>query len=94
MRQTPDALPDDGFLDVTVINGMGKFEIIRNLKILYDGTILSHPKIDGYRCKNLKVSSDSVIYTEADGESLGHTPAEFSIIPAGINIVYGTEIIQ
>lgn len=94
MRQTPNALPDDGLLDVTIINGMGKFEIIRNLKILYDGTILKHPKIDGYKCKNLKVSSDSIIYTEADGESLGHTPVEFSIIPASINIVYGTNIIQ
>ncbi len=94
MRQTPFALPNDGLLDVTIINGMGKFEIIRNLKILYDGTILNHPKIDGYKCKNIKVSSDSVIYTEADGESLGHTPAEFSIIPASINIVYGTKIIQ
>ena len=90
MRQTPNALPDDGFLDVTVINGMGKLEIIRNLKILYDGTILSHPKVDGYRCKNIKVSSDSLLFVEADGESLGHTPAEFSIIPASINIVYGT----
>jgi YegS/Rv2252/BmrU family lipid kinase len=94
MRQTPDALPDDGFLDVTIINGMGKFEIIRNLKMLYDGTILSHPKINGYRCKNIKVSTDSPIYTEADGESLGHTPVEFSIIPGGISIVYGTKIIQ
>jgi len=94
MRQTPNAVPDDGFLDVTVINGMGKFEIIRNLKILYDGTILSHPKIEGYRCRNIKVSSDSVLHTEADGESLGHTPAEFSIIPASINVVYGTKLIQ
>jgi YegS/Rv2252/BmrU family lipid kinase len=94
MRQTPDALPNDGLLDVTIINGMGKIEIIRNLKILYDGSILSHPKIDGYRCKNVKVSSDSILFTEADGESLGHTPAEFSIIPSGINIVYGTNIIQ
>lgn len=94
MRQTPDALPDDGILDVTIINGIGKIEIIRNLNILYDGTILSHPKIDGYKCKNLKVSSDSIIYTEADGETLGHTPVEFSIIPASINIVYGTNIIH
>jgi YegS/Rv2252/BmrU family lipid kinase len=94
MRQTPDALPDDGMLDLTVINGMGKLEIIRNLKILYDGTILKHPKINGYRCKSIKVSSDSVIYAEADGESLGHTPVEFSIIPAGINVVFGTRIIQ
>lgn len=93
MRQTPDALPDDGLLDVTIINGMGKLEIIRNLKILYDGTILKHPKINGYRCKNIKVSSDSIIYTEADGESLGHTPAEFSIVPASVKIVYGTKTI-
>jgi YegS/Rv2252/BmrU family lipid kinase len=94
MRQTPDALPDDGLLDVTVINGIGKFEIIRSLKMLYDGTILSHPRIDGYKCRNLKVSSDSLLWAEADGESLGHTPAEFSIIPAGINIIYGSKLIQ
>jgi diacylglycerol kinase family enzyme len=93
MRQTPNALPDDGLLDVTLINGMGKFEIIRNLKILYDGTILSHPKIDGYRCRNIKVTSNSVIYVEADGESLGHTPVEFSIVPGSISIIYGTKII-
>jgi YegS/Rv2252/BmrU family lipid kinase len=92
MRQTPNALPDDGLLDVTIIKGMGKLEIIRNLKILYDGTILNHPKIDGFKCKKIKVTSDSIIYVEADGESLGHTPAEFSIIPSGINIIYGTKI--
>jgi YegS/Rv2252/BmrU family lipid kinase len=93
MRQTPRALPYDGLLDVTIIKGMGKFEIIRNLKILYDGTILTHPKIDGYKCKNIKVSSESAMYAEADGESLGQTPVEFNIIPESINIVYGTKII-
>ena len=93
MRQTPMAIPDDGLLDVTIINGMGKFEIIRNLKILYNGNILQHPKIDGYKCKNVKVSSKSAMYTEADGESLGQTPAEFNIIPDSIKIVYRTRII-
>jgi YegS/Rv2252/BmrU family lipid kinase len=93
MRQTPRAIPDDGLLDVTIINGMGKFEIIRNLKILYNGKILQHPKIDGYKCKNIKVTSEEVMFAEADGESLGRTPAEFSIIPSGIKIVYGTKII-
>lgn len=93
MRQTPDALPDDGMLDITVIKEMGRIEIIRNLKLLYDGTILSHPKVDGFRSTNLKVSSGSVLYLEADGESLGHTPAEFSIIPQALNVVYGTRLI-
>jgi diacylglycerol kinase (ATP) len=94
MRQTPRALPDDGLLDITIIKEMGKFEIIRNLKILYDGTILTHPKVDGYKCKNIKISSGSLLYAEADGESLGHTPVEFNILPDAIKIVYGTPLIR
>jgi YegS/Rv2252/BmrU family lipid kinase len=94
MRQTPDALPDDGLLDITVIKEMGRIEIIRNLKLLYDGTILSHPKVDGYRSTNLRVSCEKLLYAEADGESLGHTPVEFGIIPSAINIIYGTSLIQ
>lgn len=94
MRQTPNAIPFDGLLDVTVINGIGKFEIIRNLKILYDGSILSHPKIDGYRCRELSVNSSSLMFAEADGESLGHSPVSFGIIPSAINIIYGDLFIQ
>jgi len=94
MRQTPEAVPDDGLLDVTVIREIGRIEIIRALKLLYDGTILSHPKVDGYRTNKLSVRSGSLLYAEADGESLGHTPAEFSIIPSAINVVYGTRLIQ
>jgi YegS/Rv2252/BmrU family lipid kinase len=94
MRQTPDALPDDGLFDITVIRDIGKIEVIKNLKLLYDGTILSHPKIDGYRSDKLRVESESLLYLEADGESLGHTPVEFNIIPAAVNIVYGTRVIQ
>jgi len=94
MRQTPDALPDDGLLDITVIREMSRFEVIKSLKLLYDGTILSHPKVDGYRSTNLSVQSDSLLYIESDGESLGHTPAEFRILPGAINIVYGSRIIR
>jgi YegS/Rv2252/BmrU family lipid kinase len=93
MRQTPDALPDDGLFDITVIKEMGKIEIIKSLQLLYDGTIMSHPKVDGYRSNNLKVTSDSLLYIEADGESLGHTPVEFSIIPSAVNIIYRKKLI-
>jgi YegS/Rv2252/BmrU family lipid kinase len=93
MRQTPDALPDDGLFDITVIKEMGKIEIIKSLQLLYDGTIMSHPKVYGYRSNNLKVTSDSLLYIEADGESLGHTPVEFSIIPSAVNIIYRKKLI-
>jgi diacylglycerol kinase family enzyme len=94
MRQTPEALPDDGLLDVTVLREMGRIEIIRNLKLLYDGSILSHHKVDGYRVRNLHVESESILYVEADGESLGHTPVSFTVIPGALKVVYGRQIIQ
>ncbi|MDP4224034.1 MAG: diacylglycerol kinase family lipid kinase [Bacteroidota bacterium] len=93
MRQTPEAVPDDGLFDITIIKEIGRFEIIKSLKLLYDGTILSHPRVDGYRSNNLIVRSETPLWIEADGESLGHTPAEFGIIPSAIKIVYGTRLI-
>jgi YegS/Rv2252/BmrU family lipid kinase len=93
MRQTPEALPDDGYLDVTVIKNMGKLEIIRNLKILYNGKILEHSKITGYRCREIRISSDKQIWAEADGETLGHTPSRITLLPGAINMIYGTRLI-
>lgn len=87
MMQTPNAIPDDGLFDITVIRRMRKGEVIRNLKMLYDGSILDHPKIDGYKGKVILVDSDPLIHLEADGESLGHSPIEFRIIPKSINVV-------
>lgn len=89
MLQTPNALPDDGLFDITIIKNMRKGEIIRSLKKLYDGTILDHPKIEGYVGKNIKIDSDPLIHVEADGESLGHSPIEFNVVPKSINVICG-----
>ena len=88
MRQTPNAIPDDGLFDVTIIKKIRKGDIIMSLKMLYDGSILDHPKISGYMGKDILIDSDPLIHVEADGESLGHSPIEFNIIPKSINIIY------
>ncbi len=89
MMQTPKAIPDDGLFDITIIKKITKSDIIMSLKMLYDGTILEHPKIEGFTGKDILIDSDPLIHLEADGESLGHSPIEFSIIPKSVNIVYG-----
>jgi YegS/Rv2252/BmrU family lipid kinase len=89
MMQTPQALPDDGLFDITVVKKMRKGDILLSLKKLYDGSILEHPKIEGYTGKVVLIDSDPLIHLEADGESLGHSPIRFEIIPKSIRIVYG-----
>jgi YegS/Rv2252/BmrU family lipid kinase len=91
MMQTPNAITDDGLLDITIVNKMRKGEILMSLKKLYDGSIYDHPKIEGYTGKHILIDSDPLIHVEADGESLGHSPIEFNIIPKSINVVYNPE---
>jgi len=87
MIQTPNAIPDDGLFDITIIKRMRKGEVIRSLRMLYDGSILEHPKTAGYTGQVILVDSDPLIHLEADGESLGHSPIEFNILPQSINII-------
>ncbi|MCD4769451.1 MAG: diacylglycerol kinase family lipid kinase, partial [Bacteroidales bacterium] len=93
MMQTPNAVPDDGLFDITIIKNMRKGEIIRSIKKLYDGTILDHPKIEAYTGKNIKIDSDPLIHVEADGESLGHSPIEFNIKPESIRVICNVNFI-
>lgn len=89
MMQTPQALPDDGLFDITVVKKMKKSNLVMNLKRLYNGSILDHPKIEGYQGKKIIIDSDPLIHVEADGESLGHSPIEFRIIPRSVYVVCG-----
>jgi YegS/Rv2252/BmrU family lipid kinase len=89
MMQLPDAIADDGLFDITVINAIKKHDVILNLKRLYDGTITRHPRVDTYRGKSVTIDSQPVIHLETDGETLGHSPLTFEIIPRSIRVLVG-----
>lgn len=88
MLQTPHAIPDDGLFDITIIKKIGKGDIILSLKKLYDGSILKHRKIEGYKASEIRIAANPQLYVEADGETLGHSPSSFRILPKSIGIVY------
>jgi YegS/Rv2252/BmrU family lipid kinase len=87
MQQTPNAIPDDGLLDVTLIKHMSKLRIIASIRRLYNGTIGQHNRVETFVGKNIYVESKIPILLEADGESLGHSPFEFSIVPRSVKVI-------
>ncbi len=89
MIQVPDAIADDGQFDLTIIKKMRKLEVLRSLPKLYNGRIKSHPKVQSFIGKNIIIDSRRSVYLETDGESLGHTPFEFEIIPRSVRIITG-----
>jgi diacylglycerol kinase (ATP) len=75
MMQLPNAVPDDGLLDVTIIKKSGLGTLLAQLRNLYTGQFIKHPKVATLQAKAVKISSKkSGFMMEADGESLGHAP--------------------
>jgi len=89
MIPSPNAIPNDGLFDLTVIRKLSKTNVILSMKRLYNGTIHKHPKVDSYTGKSIRVVSSDTIQLETDGENLGHTPIEFSIIPKSVRVLTG-----
>ena len=89
MKQLPDAIPDDGIFDVLIIRKTSKFAVIRHVKKLYDGTLKKLPMVSMLTGKSVEITSDTPIMIEADGESLGHSPFRFSILPKALRVITG-----
>ncbi len=89
MMQVPDAIPDDGLMDITLIKKTSKLKVIRYAHKLFDGTLVKLPFVNTYKGKFIRIRSVGKIYLEADGESLGHTPFVYEIIPLGLRVVSG-----
>ncbi|MBN1199142.1 MAG: diacylglycerol kinase family lipid kinase [Bacteroidales bacterium] len=91
MMQLPFAIADDGLLDVTLIKKAPKWMVIRHTRKLYDGTLIDLPFIKTFQGKTIRIRSTQKIFLETDGESLGHTPFTYEILPGAVRVVVGKE---
>ena len=89
MMQLPNAIPDDGLFDVTLIEKTTKMRVIRNIKNLYDGSFISMKEEKTFTGKKFSITAYPAdkLYLETDGESLGHSPLDFEVIPKSIRLV-------
>ena len=63
--------------------------MIANLKRLYNGTIINHSKVETYMARSVQVDGPVRLKIETDGESLGHVPIRFRIVPRSITVISG-----
>jgi diacylglycerol kinase (ATP) len=86
MKMLPDAIPNDGYFDITLVKEVPKFQVIRNIKKIFDGTFVNLKWVKQFKAKNVIIFSKDKIYLEADGENLGHSPFEFEILENALNV--------
>src|ERR1035437_1993726 len=88
MKQTPNALPYDGLLDVMMAKKPTFTDIIGALLRLFNGKLLEHPIIQSFQTKRLSVECHKNGFVETDGIIFnGSSPYTISIIPGAIQMI-------
>ena len=85
MQISPKSEPDDGAFDVLVMVGP-KADAFTMLPKVYRGTHLPCRNIVELRAGRVRIETDPPFRIEADGETLGTTPATFEVIRNAIRV--------
>jgi diacylglycerol kinase (ATP) len=88
MAVCPDALPDDGLLDVLVLGPLPRADFVRVFPRVYRGTHLSHPAVSVRRVRQARVDTVDVV-AFVDGELLGPLPQAITVRSAALQVVGG-----
>lgn len=87
MRIAPQALLDDGLLDLVRIRGAGRLRLLRCLHRVYSGAHVSMPEVEHFRAAEVRIEADPPLPVYADGEPIAHTPITVSIAPRALRVI-------
>ena len=85
----PEAVPDDGLLDLCVVDAIPRREILRLLPKLPKGNHVGKSCVEMTRFKHLVVESESPLPVHADGEILWNDAhrVEIEVLPDRLDVV-------
>jgi diacylglycerol kinase (ATP) len=87
MRIAPGADPADGLLDVVVVRDMSRLKLLWCFPEVFRGAHLGRPEVTVTRLPRLRVEADRPLEIFADGEFVGYTPVQVSVLPGGVKVV-------
>ncbi len=85
MKVCPDAVNDDGILEMTILSAVSKFKFIRSFPSVFKGTHVNEAHVIQHKFQRATIDAkDQVAY--ADGERVGPVPAEVSIREGAVHV--------
>jgi diacylglycerol kinase family enzyme len=88
MRAAPDALLDDGALDVIVLEDVSKLRFLtRILPKVFSGAHLREACVKSFRATEVDISADRPLTVYADGEEIADLPARVRVLPGAVSVI-------
>lgn len=86
-RIAPDALLDDGCLDLCIVGAMSKLRAVRLFPTIFSGRHADLPEVTLVRSGGARLRTEPALGVEADGESLAATPVRYTCRDAALAVV-------
>jgi diacylglycerol kinase (ATP) len=91
MKVLPDAVMNDGLLDVCIVEALSKPAFLRAFPRVFVGSHTTHPRVRMRKGSRVQVEANRRVLVYADGELVGSLPAIFEIRPAALPVVVGPD---
>lgn len=90
----PDALVDDGLLDIIALGDLGKAEIVQYAIAAVRGQLSGLPKVYTTRARRVEIATldGEPVEVHADALPAGHTPAVIEVLPGCLEVVVPPEV--
>ncbi len=87
MLLAPDALLDDGLLDIVLIEAVSKPRFLANLPKVFKGAHVRLPEVRVLRAAALAVAADRPFTMYADGDPIGELPLSVRTVPGAVRVL-------
>jgi YegS/Rv2252/BmrU family lipid kinase len=87
MFVAPDALLDDGLLDVVTTGNVSKRAFLQNLPKVFKGTHVDEPQVDVARGAVVEIRADRPFAVYADGDHLTDLPATVRVLGGALELI-------
>lgn len=92
MRAAPDAMLDDGLLEVIVCEHVGKLRFLTSiLPKVFKGTHVHEPSVSVFRARELLLSAERPFTMYADGDPIGELPVRVRALAGAITMLTPVE---
>ena len=88
MRAAPDALLDDGLLEVPVLENVSKLSFLTKIfPKVFSGTHVHEPSVRMFRAAEVAISADRPFTMYADGDPIGELPVRVRALPGAVTML-------
>ena len=87
MLAAPNAILDDGLLDVGATGNVSKFRFLRGLGQIFKGEHLETLQVREWRVPSVRIDADRPFTVYADGDPIAELPATVRVLPRALRVI-------